>query len=72
MWRPLVCLQIQSSCHRSAQHTEGSEGSVFGQIAEALRRFAGKCFGVSARSVRRGEGLPGLVGRVPTPLEEGG
>jgi hypothetical protein len=29
-------------------------------------------FGVSVRSVRRGEGLSGLVGRVPTPLEEGG
>jgi hypothetical protein len=28
--------------------------------------------GVSDLTVRRGEGLPGLVGRVPTPLEEGG
>src|SRR5262249_3258976 len=29
-------------------------------------------FGVPDRSVRRGEGLSGLVGRVPIPLEEGG
>jgi hypothetical protein len=30
------------------------------------------CVGVSDRSVRRGQGLSGLVGEVPTPLEEGG
>ena len=28
--------------------------------------------GVSDDAVRRGKGLSGLVGRVPTPLEEGG
>ena len=29
-------------------------------------------FGGADRRVRRGEGLSGLVGKVPTPLEEGG
>jgi hypothetical protein len=38
----------------------------------AIWRDCDSCRGVSGRSVRRGQGLSGLVGNIPTPLEEGG
>ena len=54
-----------------------SGGSIFRSITLVDRTGernaeSRNALGVSGRSVRRGEGLSGLVGKVPTPLEEGG
>ena len=51
---------------------EGSNSVRFGRIDQSSQTHAKLRRCRRTEAVRRGKGLSGLVGRVPTPLEEGG